>query len=127
MLEHSVAFSGFTVDDIPAAVGFYRDTLGLRVTQENGMLQIHTAGDRSTLVYPRSDHRPADYTILNFPVTDIDAVVDELAAKGVQMARYGGMPQDAKGIMRGRAAQRGPDIAWFTDPAGNVLSVLQSD
>ena len=127
MLGQTAAFSGFSVNDIAAARKFYEDTLGIAVTEANGMLELHTAGDHTTLVYPKADHQPATYTILNFPVDDIDAVVDALAAKGVHMTKYPGMPQDDKGIMRGRAYQRGPDIAWFTDPAGNVLSVLQGD
>ena len=127
MLEHSPAYSGFSVDDIAAAKKFYGETLGLQVTEANGMLSLVTAGDRTTLIYPSTGHHPAGYTILNFPVEDIDAVVDELATRGVQMTRYDGMPQDAKGVMRGRSVNRGPDIAWFTDPAGNVLSVLQGD
>jgi len=87
-------------------------------------LQLHSPGGRHTLIYPKADHVAAGYTILNFPVDDIDATIDALAVKGVLMTRYDGMPQDEKGILRGRAANRGPDIAWFTDPAGNVLSVL---
>lgn len=124
MLAHSNMFSGFAVDDIAAAKEFYGDTLGLEVTEADGMLHLHTTGGRDTLIYPKADHVPAGYTILNFPVDDIDAAVDELAVKGVEMARYDGLQQDDKGILRGRAANRGPDIAWFTDPAGNVLSVL---
>jgi predicted enzyme related to lactoylglutathione lyase len=128
MLEHSKAFSGFSVDDIAEAKRFYGDALGLSVTEANGMLNLVTPGDRVTLIYPKGEqHVPATYTILNFPVDDIDAAVDELATRGVEMTRYPGMPQDGKGIMRGRAAGQGPDIAWFTDPAGNVLSVLQGD
>jgi predicted enzyme related to lactoylglutathione lyase len=128
MLEKSKAFSGFSVNDIEAARQFYGEALGLSVTEANGMLNLTTAGDRTTLIYPKGEqHVPATYTILNFPVDDIDAVVDDLASKGVEMTRYPGMPQDEKGIMRGRAAGRGPDIAWFTDPAGNVLSILQGD
>ncbi len=128
MLEQSKAFSGFSVDDIEAARQFYTEALGLSVTQTNGMLSLVTAGARMTLIYPKGEqHVPATYTILNFPVNDIDAVVDALASRGVEMSRYPGMPQDEKGIMRGRAAGRGPDIAWFTDPAGNVLSVMQQD
>ena len=126
MLADSKAFSGFAVDDIDAARAFYADTLGLRVTEEHGQLTLHLAGDRPTFVYPKADHVPAGYTILNFPVDDIDAAVDGLAARGVAFARYEGVPhQDAKGIMRGREHGMGPDIAWFTDPAGNVLSVLR--
>jgi catechol 2,3-dioxygenase-like lactoylglutathione lyase family enzyme len=121
MFADSKAFSGFSVDDIDAAKRFYGETLGLRVSEDNGMLTLHLAGDRDTLVYPKPDHTPATYTILNFPVGDIDKAVDELAARGVSVLRYPGMPADAKGIMR----EQGPPIAWFTDPAGNVLSVLQ--
>lgn len=128
MLERSAAYSGFSVDDIVVAKRFYGETLGLSVTESNGMLSLVTAGDRMTLIYPKGGaHVPATYTILNFPVGDIDSVVDELTTKGVEMTRYPGLPQDEKGIMRGRAAGQGPDIAWFTDPAGNVLSVLQGD
>jgi catechol 2,3-dioxygenase-like lactoylglutathione lyase family enzyme len=123
MFEHTRAFSGFSVDDIPKAKRFYSETLGLRVSEEHGMLQLHIAGDRDTLIYPKEDHTPATYTILNFPVDDIDTTVDQLAARGVQFERYDGAEQDEKGILRGE----GPPIAWFKDPAGNVLSVLQQD
>lgn len=125
MLGQTAAFSGFSVDDIAAAREFYEDKLGLTVTEANGMLQLQTAGDRRTLIYPKADHVPATYTILNFPVEDIDAAVDALAIKGVRMMKFDDLPQDEKGIMRGRSNSRGPDIAWFTDPAGNVLSILQ--
>ncbi len=121
MFEHTKAFSGFSVDDIPKAKQFYGETLGLRVSEENGLLQLHIAGDRDTLVYPKDDHTPATYTTLNFPVDDIDKAVDDLAARGVRFERYDGAEQDEKGIFRGE----GPLIAWFKDPAGNILSVLQ--
>ena len=121
MFTDSKAFSGFSVDDIDAAKRFYGQTLGLRVSEQHGMLTLHLAGDRDILVYPKPDHTPATYTILNFPVDDIDKAVDELAARGVQLQRYPEMPADAKGVLR----DQGPPIAWFTDPAGNVLSVLQ--
>jgi len=122
MFTDTKAFSGFAVPDIAAARAFYSETLGIRTTEEHGMLTLHLAGgDRPTLVYPKPDHTPAAYTILNFPVDDIDAAVDGLAARGVEMQRYDGMEQDERGIMR----SGGPYIAWFTDPAGNVLSVLQ--
>ncbi len=124
MLRDSAAFSGFTVNDVPAAKAFYVDVLGLDVTEEHGMLTLHLAGDRPTLVYPRPDHTPAAYTILNFPVENIDAAVDYLVARGVEFERYDGMPQDDKGVLRGLANDRGPDIAWFTDPAGNIFSVV---
>jgi catechol 2,3-dioxygenase-like lactoylglutathione lyase family enzyme len=122
MLSESKAFSGFAVDDLDKAREFYSATLGLRTSDENGLLTLHLAGDRPTLVYPKPDHRPANYTILNFPVGDIDRTVDDLAARGVTFERYDGFDQDAKGIARGPG---GPQIAWFTDPAGNILSVLQ--
>ena len=121
MLANTPAFSGFAVPDIDAAREFYAETLGLEVTEENGMLTLHLGGDRPTLVYPKPDHTPATYTILNFQVDDVGAAVDELTARGVTFERYEGFPQDEKGVMRGN----GPDIAWFTDPAGNVLSVIQ--
>ena len=121
MFEHTKAFSGFSVDDIAKAKQFYSETLGLRVSEEYGMLQLHIEGDRNILVYPKPDHTPADYTILNFPVDDIDEAVDALAARGVSFEKYDGFDQDDKGILRGT----GPYIAWFKDPAGNILSVLQ--
>jgi catechol 2,3-dioxygenase-like lactoylglutathione lyase family enzyme len=125
MLADSPAFSGFAVPDIEAARRFYGDTLGLRteVNQEmGGMLTLHLGGGKDVLVYPKPDHTPATYTVLNFPVDDVDRAVDELTAKGVRFERYEGFEQDDKGIARGM----GPAIAWFTDPAGNVLSVLQA-
>ena len=121
MFGTTKAFSGFSVNDIAAAKAFYGDTLGLRVSEENGMLTLHIAGDRDILVYPKPNHTPATYTILNFPVEDIDRAVDELLARGVTFERYEGMGQDDRGINRAG----GPPIAWFTDPAGNILSVLQ--
>ncbi|WP_040778034.1 VOC family protein [Nocardia pneumoniae] len=121
MLADSNAFSGFSVDDIEAAQKFYAETLGLRVSEENGMLTLHLGGGGTVLVYPKPDHTPATFTILNFPVPDIEAAVDELARRDVRFERYDFADQDEKGIHRGG----GPLIAWFTDPAGNVLSVLQ--
>ena len=123
MFENTKAFSGFSVDDVAQAKQFYGETLGLRVTEEHGLLTLHIAGDRPTLSYPRPGHEPAAYTILNFPVDDIDAAVDALSERGVRFERYDGMEQDEKGIMRAG----GPYIAWFKDPAGNVLSVIQLD
>jgi catechol 2,3-dioxygenase-like lactoylglutathione lyase family enzyme len=122
MFADAKAFSGFAVDDLQKARDFYGTTLGLRVSENNGLLMLHLAGDRDTLVYPKPDFTPATYTILNFPVEDIDAAVDELTARGVRLERYDGLGQDEKGIARGEG---GPLIAWFTDPAGNILSVLQ--
>jgi catechol 2,3-dioxygenase-like lactoylglutathione lyase family enzyme len=123
MLANSKAFSGFAVDDLDRARAFYADTLGLTVEPMEGapLMTLHLAGDRPTLIYAKPDHTPADYTILNFPVEDIDAAVEELAARGVTFERYDGMKQDDKGVMR----EQGPPIAWFKDPAGNVLSVLE--
>ena len=123
MLAQSKAFSGFAVDDLEKARQFYGETLGLEVSEENGILTLHIAGDRPTLIYPKEDHTPASFTILNFPVDEIDKAVDELAERGVEFERYDGFDQDEKGIFRGG----GPQIAWFKDPAGNVLSVLQQD
>lgn len=124
MFENTKAFSGFAVDDLKKAREFYAETLGLNVSmldEETGLMVLHLAGDRDTFVYEKPDHTPATYTILNFPVDDIDGAVDELAARGVPFERYEGFEQDEKGIARG---PQGPDIAWFRDPAGNVLSVL---
>ena len=123
MFENTKAFSGFAVDDIEAARRFYGETLGLKVSEAHGILTLHIAGDRPTIVYPRPGHEPAKYTILNFPVDDIDAAVDALTERGVRFERYDGMEQDEKGISRGP----GPEIAWFKDPAGNILAVLESD
>lgn len=122
MFGDTRAFSGFSVDDIPKAKHFYGETLGLRVSEEHGMLNLHIAGGTDILVYPKGNHTPAEFTVLNFPVDDIDRAVDELTARGVRFERYEGMKADEKGIIRGNA---GPQIAWFKDPAGNVLSVLQ--
>lgn len=124
MFENTKAFSGFAVDDIQKAKDFYGDTLGVKTTvldEEHGLLTLHLAGDRDTIIYLSPGFTPASYTILNFPVDDIDKAVDDLAVRGVQFERYDGFEQDEKGIFRGE----GPLIAWFKDPAGNVLSVLQ--
>jgi catechol 2,3-dioxygenase-like lactoylglutathione lyase family enzyme len=121
MLADSLAFSGFAAPDIAAAKEFYEGKLGLRVSEDHGMLTLHLAGERDTIVYPKADHVPATYTILNFPVEDIEAAVDDLVARGVTFERYPGI-DDPRGINR----HGGPLIAWFTDPAGNILSVIQS-
>jgi catechol 2,3-dioxygenase-like lactoylglutathione lyase family enzyme len=120
MFTDTKAFSGFAVDDMERAREFYAGTLGLRVSEEHGLMTLHLAGGRDTLVYPKDDHEPATYTILNFAVEDVEQAVDALAERGVRFERYDGFGQDEKGIMRGQ----GPDIAWFKDPAGNTLSVL---
>lgn len=121
MFANTKAFSGFAVDDLQKAREFYGETLGLKTSEEYELMTLHLAGDRDTLVYPKPDHAPATYTILNFPVDDIDKAVDELSARGVRFERYDDFKQDEKGIARGE----GPYIAWFRDPAGNLLSVLQ--
>jgi predicted enzyme related to lactoylglutathione lyase len=124
MFENTKAFSGFAVDDIAAARQFYGEVLGVRVedTGEAGLLMLQLAGgERPTIIYPKPDHEPATYTILNFPVDDIDAAVEALKDRGVAFEIYEGMT-DEQGIMR----QGGPLIAWFRDPAGNILSVLES-
>lgn len=117
------AFSSFSVDDLARATAFYRETLGLEVTEieeMGGLLTLNTAND--TLIYPKADHQPASFTVLNFPVADVERTVDELTGRGVRFERYAGtqMETDEKGIFRGG----GPLIAWFKDPAGNVLSVI---
>jgi catechol 2,3-dioxygenase-like lactoylglutathione lyase family enzyme len=111
------------VPDTDAAKDFYGGTLGLEVTEEDGLLTLHVAGGRPILIYPKPDHEPANYTILNFPVEDIDRAVDDLAAAGVQFESYtGDLETDAKGVFR----KAGPPIAWFRDPAGNILAVLEA-
>jgi catechol 2,3-dioxygenase-like lactoylglutathione lyase family enzyme len=124
MFENTRAFSGFSVDDLSKARHFYEEILGLRVTQDNGLLTLHIAGDRPTLVYPKPDHTPASFTILNFPVEDVEAAVDQLTQRGVRFEHYEGtdIETDERGIFRGG----GPLIAWFKDPSGNVLSVVQA-
>jgi predicted enzyme related to lactoylglutathione lyase len=124
MLANAKATNGFAVDDIEAAKRFYGETLGIGISElsgEHGLISLQLAGGRDTLVYRKPDFVPATYTILNFEVDDIDAAVDDLTAKGVTFERYPGFDQDEKGIARGP----GPSIAWFKDPAGNILSVLQ--
>jgi catechol 2,3-dioxygenase-like lactoylglutathione lyase family enzyme len=121
MFADTKAYSGFAVDDLAKAREFYGETLGLETSDEYGLMTLHLAGDRPTLVYPKPDHTPATYTILNFPVDDIDRAVDELSARGVRFKRYEGFEQDERGVFR----DEGPYIAWFEDPAGNILSVLQ--
>ena len=121
MLDAAKAYSGFSVDDVGPAKAFYTDVLGLQVTEANGMLTLHVGGGR-VLVYPKGEqHVPAEYTVLNFPVDDIGAAVDELTGRGVRFQRYPGLETDERGVFRAE----GPPIAWFTDPAGNVLSVIE--
>ena len=122
MFKDTKVFSGFSVPDIAAARAFYADTLGIETSEEHGMLTLHLAGGRDTLVYPKPNHEPATYTILNFPVDDIDGDVDELLERGVDMEIYDGFDQDERGIVRDDG---GPPIAWFRDPAGNILAVME--
>ena len=128
MLQAKAAFSGFSVDDLAKAKEFYTRTLGLELADDKMGLQLKFPGGGQVFVYDKPDHQPASFTILNFVVDDIDAAVDELISSGVTMERYDNMPapQDEKGILRGRGANQGPDIAWFKDPAGNILAILQN-
>jgi predicted enzyme related to lactoylglutathione lyase len=124
MLDSRKAYSGFAVDDHEKAREFYGETLGLDVEvldRGQALLQLNL-GERAVLIYTKPDFTPASYTILNFPVADVDAEVDALTARGVSFERYDGFDQDEKGIARGGEG-RGPTIAWFTDPAGNILAV----
>ena len=121
MLSDSHAYSGFSSNDIPKAKEFYAETLGLEVTEENDMLTLHLAGGGKVLIYPKDNHEPASFTVLNFPVENIDQAVDRLAKAGSRFEQYEGSSQDERGIHR----EYGPPIAWFKDPAGNILSVLE--
>ena len=124
MLKNSKAFSGFSTGDIQKAKEFYGETLELKVSESDGLLTLHLAGGNDVLIYPKPNHVPATFTVLNFPVEDIDLAVDELKERGVQFEQYD-LPEiktDQKGIMRGN----GPTVAWFKDPAGNILSVLEA-
>lgn len=121
MLKDSRAYSGFSTNDVAATRAFYSDTLGVDVSGGDGMLTLRLGGGGRVLIYPKDDHRPADYTCLNFEVANIDEAVTDLASRGVSFERYEGMEQDEKGIMR----TYGPPIAWFKDPAGNIVSVIQ--
>ncbi len=125
MVDPTKAFHGFAVPDTDAARAFYSDVLGIEVTEEHDILRLQLGGGTPTIVYPKPDHVPAVYTVLNFPVPDVEAAVDELTAKGVVFERYEGTPAetDEKGVFRGAS----PLIAWFTDPAGNVFSVIAED
>jgi catechol 2,3-dioxygenase-like lactoylglutathione lyase family enzyme len=121
MLANTKAYSGLAVHDLDAARTFYRDTLGLRTSEEYGLMWLHLEGGRDTLIYEQPDATPASFTILNFEVDDIDEAVDALAARGVRFDLHPGLEQDERGVFR----EDGPFIAWFKDPSGNVLSVLQ--
>jgi catechol 2,3-dioxygenase-like lactoylglutathione lyase family enzyme len=121
MLKESRAFSGFSTNDMEKAREFYADKLGLDVTEENGNLNLHLEGGGTVFIYPKDNHEPATYTALNFPVKDIDEAVDSIARAGIQLERYEGIDQDERGIARDESTA----IAWFKDPAGNILSVLE--
>jgi catechol 2,3-dioxygenase-like lactoylglutathione lyase family enzyme len=124
MFDKTEAFSGFAVKDLDEARRFYGETLGMEFSEgEMGFLRLHVAGGHDILVYPKPDHPPANYTMLNFLVDDVDATVDELASRGVKFERYEGFDQDERGVARG---DEGPAIAWFEDPSGNILSVLEA-
>jgi predicted enzyme related to lactoylglutathione lyase len=125
VLRDSKAFSGFSANDIEKAKEFYGRTLGLKISESNGLLTLHLAGGNNVLIYPKPNHTPAMFTVLNFPVDDVDRAVDELTKRGVRFEIYD-LPEiktDKKGIMRGN----GPTIAWFKDPAGNILSVIEQE
>ena len=124
MLSDSKAFSGFAVNDLQKAKEFYGRVLGLNVSESHGLLHLHLAGGTTVLVYPKPNHAPATFTILNFPVDNVDQAVDELTKRGVRFEIYDlpDLKTDKKGIMRGN----GPTIAWFKDPAGNILSVIET-
>jgi len=124
MFKATKAFSGFSVNDLAAAKAFYAQTLGLDVEESPAGLMLKIAGGNGTLIYPKENHIPATYTILNFPVDDVEQAVNELTKRGVAFERYDNLT-DERGIARGIATGQGPDIAWFKDPAGNILSVLQ--
>ena len=125
MLENSKAFSGFAAPDIAKEKKFYSQTLGLKTSEQNGLLTLHLPGGNNVLIYPKPNHVPATFTVLNFPVDDVDRAVDDLTKRGVRFELYneGDLKTDEKGIMRGN----GPTIAWFKDSAGNILSVLKPD
>ena len=125
MLGDSKAFSGFSVNDIEKAKEFYGRTLGLKVSESNGLLTLNLAGGNNVLIYPKPNHTPATFTVLNFPVDDVDQAVDELTKRGVRFEIYDlpDIKTDKKGIMRGN----GPTIAWFKDPSGNILSVIEQE
>lgn len=129
MLKDTHPFSGFSIDNLKKAKEFYGEKLGLDIAEEEMGLVLRTKGNNPIFIYEKDNHVPATFTILNFPVKNIDAIVEQLAAKGVNFEKYdlgNGAKTDEKGIMRGRAANMGPDIAWFKDPAGNILSILQN-
>ena len=124
MFRDSHAFAGFSTNDVDKSREFYGQTLGLATSEAMGALMLDLAGGGHVFVYPKDNHEPATFTVLNFPVADIDAAVDTLTSAGITFERYEGLDQDERGIARGRAVGQGPDIAWFKDPAGNIISIL---
>lgn len=128
MFKDTPAFSGYSVNDLSAAKQFYTDTLGIEADQDWMGLTLKLASGNKIFVYQKDDHAPATFTVLNFIVEDIDTTIDELVGKGISFAQYdlgNGAKTDEKGVLRGLSANMGPDIAWFKDPAGNILSILQ--
>ena len=125
MLKDTKAFSGYSVNDLEAAKRFYGETLGLEVTENSAGLGLELAGGQRVFMYPKDDHEPATFTVLNFQAEDVEATVDALTERGVEFERYEGTPieTDEKGVFRGE----GPLIAWFKDPAGNVISVIDEN
>lgn len=125
MLKESKAFSGYSVDDIDAAKEFYSSTLGLEVTEDPAGLGLNFATGGNVFVYAKDDHEPASFTVLNFPVGDLDATIDSLKGKGVEFERYDGFEQDERGVVDPGEEGMGPRIAWFKDPAGNVIALME--
>lgn len=128
MIDIKHGFSGFSTNDIKKSEEFYGQIVGLKVENDKtmGLLKLHLPGGADVMVYPKPDHEPATYTVLNLVVSDIDTAVDGLSAKGVEFEMYEGFEQDEKGIARSTSPERGPSIAWFRDPAGNIVSVLEN-
>lgn len=121
------AFSGYSMSDVEAAKKFYHETLGLEITEDMGGVGLKLPGGQQVFMYPKENHQPATYTVLNLVVDDINAAIDELVSKGVTFERYDTMPgqQDERGVLRGKDVGRGPNIAWFTDPSGNILALVE--
>lgn len=128
MLRDAPAFSGFSVNDKAAALKFYGETLGCNIKDTGMGLELSFSNGLAVFMYEKADHEPASFTVLNFPVDDINAAVDEIVAKGVVMERYDNMPreQDDRGVMRGKDVNMGPNIAWLKDPSGNILSLIEN-
>lgn len=125
MFKAKAAFSGISVNDLDKAKKFYTKTLGLEVDNDKMGLQLTLPGGGKLFIYPKENHQPATFTVLNFVVADIDEAVEILEKQGVTFEKYEGFNQDEKGIARGKSVNQGPDIAWFKDPAGNILAVLE--